>query len=99
MKSSIDYIDVIMNSGDLEQIFGVVVIGLSNMTNGKASMDAIQKKLENAKISGTVRLWVDCLIIPVAINHLHLRAEREKDWLLHINTLKMIYCLCCRSLN
>ena len=38
---------------------------------------------ELAGRAGKGRLWVDCLMIPVAIVHMFIRAERESDWLLH----------------
>ncbi len=56
--------------------------------SGKVTMEAISEELEVARLSRTGRLWVDCLIIPVGIAHLFLRAEREGDWLLHLYALK-----------
>ena len=44
----------------------------------------LQAELENARKLPTGRLWVDCLVIPIAIIHMFIRAERESDWLLHL---------------
>ena len=40
------------------------------------------------QVSRTGRLWVECLIMPVMIIHLYLRAERTGGWLLHMYALK-----------
>ena len=58
------------------------------MVSGKTSVDAIQEELDNARKSRTGCLWVDCLIIPVIILHLYIRAEPEGNWLLHMYALK-----------
>jgi len=70
--------------------FRMVVIALLQpfVVSGKTSVDTIQEQLDNAKKSRTGRLWVDCLIIPVMILHLYIRAVREGDWLLHLYALK-----------
>lgn len=38
--------------------------------------------------SKTCKLWVDCLIKPVFLMMLYVRAEREGNWLLHIEAVK-----------
>ena len=48
----------------------------------------LQAELEKARQLPTGRLWVDCLVIPVAIVHVFIRAERESDRLLHL------HCVC-----
>ena len=58
------------------------------ITAGKTTVDVMEEELEKDRQSRTGRLWVDCLILPVAIIHLFLRAEREGDWLLHLYSLK-----------
>ena len=58
------------------------------ITAGKTTVDVMEEELEKVRQSRTGRLWVDCLILPVAIIHLFLRAEREGDWLLHLYSLK-----------
>ena len=44
----------------------------------------LQAELEKARQLPTGRPWVDCLVIPVAIVHIFIRAERESDRLLHL---------------
>ena len=56
--------------------------------SGKMTMDTIEEELDKARQSRTGQLWVDCLVIPVAIIHLFIRAEREGDWLLHMYAMK-----------
>ena len=52
-------------------------------SRGISAVD-LQAELENARKLPTGRLWVDCLVIPIAIIHMFIRAERESDWLLHL---------------
>ena len=33
---------------------------------------------------------MDCLVIPVAIVHMFIRAERESDWLLHLHCVQQM---------
>ena len=56
--------------------------------SGKTTVHEIEEELQKVCQSRTGRLWVDCLITPVLIIHLYLRAEREGDWLLHMYALK-----------
>ena len=37
--------------------------------------------------SFSTRLWVDCLIKPVIVILKYIRAEREADWALHLDTV------------
>ena len=37
--------------------------------------------------SRTAHLWIDCLIKPVMTMMKYIRAERESDWLLHIQAV------------
>ena len=52
-------------------------------------MDELNKELDaiSAK-SKTAQLWIDCLIKPVFIILKYIRAEREADWALHLDTVK-----------
>ena len=45
-------------------------------------MDAISAK------SKTAQLWIDCLIKPLFIILKYIRAEREADWALQLDTVK-----------
>lgn len=56
--------------------------------SGTSTVAAIVEELEGIRQSRIGRLWVDCLITPVMIIHLYLRAEREANWLLHMYALK-----------
>ena len=56
--------------------------------SGITTVDAMEVELEKIWQTRIGRLWVDCLIKPVIIIHLYLRAEREGDWPLHIYALK-----------
>ena len=40
--------------------------------------------------SRTAKVWVDCLIRAVFIMIVNVRAEREADWLLHIQAMKFM---------
>ena len=50
----------------------------------------LQAELEKARQLPTGRLWVDCLVIPVAIVHIFIRAERESDRLLHLHCVQQM---------
>ena len=67
----------------------MVVTGLLKefVVSGANSRDTLHEELEMARGSKTGRLWVDCLIYPVSIAHLFIRAEREGNYVLHM------YCL------
>ena len=43
---------------------------------------------EKAERSKTCRLWLDCLIKPVLLMMAYVRAEREGEWLLHVQCVK-----------
>ena len=43
-----------------------------------------------ASASKTSKLWVDCLIKPVFIMMMYVRAEREGDWPLHLVAVKQM---------
>jgi hypothetical protein len=71
----------------------VVAVLLEDVVKaGNTSPEAIQEALEEARKSPTGRLWVDCLIMPVIIAHLFLRAERTGDWRLHLYCIKRMIC-------
>ena len=52
-------------------------------------MDELNKELDaiSAK-SKTAQLWIDCLIKPLFIILKYIRAEREADWALQLDTVK-----------
>jgi hypothetical protein len=53
------------------------------------SEDDLMVMLKNkATQSRTAKLWVECLIIPVFIIFMYVRAEREGDWPLHLVAVK-----------
>ena len=55
------------------------------------SMDELLLCLDKAaSASKTSKLWVDCLIKPVFIMMMHVRAEREGDWPLHLVAVKQM---------
>ena len=46
---------------------------------------------ERARISGTAKLWINCLVQPVLIMMLlFIRAEREAEWPLHLLAVKLM---------
>lgn len=52
-------------------------------------MEALLMVLNEAACkSRTAKLWVECLIQPVLIMLRYIRAEREGDWLLHLNCVE-----------
>ena len=53
-----------------------------NMDDLLQELDAISVK------SKTSQLWVDCPIKPIFIILKYIRAEREADWALHLDTVK-----------
>ena len=57
------------------------------ITQGNVTVHQMEQALEDASASRTGRLWVDCLIKPVIILLLFIRAEREGNWLLHLYSL------------
>ena len=59
-----------------------------NIISGK-DMEKLLNELRTG--SKTSKLWVDCLIKPVLLTMLYVRAEREGDWALHLYAVsKMI---------
>ena len=55
------------------------------------SMDELLLCLDKAaSASKTSKLWVDCLIKPVFIMMMYVRAEREGDWPLHLVAVKQM---------
>jgi hypothetical protein len=58
---------------------------LQNVTNP----DSLLVSLESAAAqSKTTKLWVECLIKPVFLMMLYVRAEREAEWPLHLYAVK-----------
>lgn len=43
-----------------------------------------------ATVSRTAKMWVDVFIKPVLITMLYVRAEREGDWPLHLQAVKLM---------
>ena len=70
----------------------MVVVALLEpfILSGVNSVEDFEEILEKAQTSRTGKQWVECLIQPVIILHLYLRAERECDWLLHLYSLQRI---------
>ena len=66
----------------------MVVLRLLQPLLTSTTAQTLQQDLEKARIPNTGRLCVVCLIIPVVIIHLFIRAEREGDWLLHLYAFK-----------
>ena len=66
----------------------MVVLRLLQPLLTSTTAQTLQQDLEKARIPHTGRLCVVCLIIPVVIIHLFIRAEREGDWLLHLYAFK-----------
>ena len=63
-------------------------------------MDELNKELDTISAkSKTAQLWIDYLIKPVFIIMKYIRAEREADWALHLDTVKEMIPLffCSRS--
>lgn len=55
------------------------------------SMDELSSYLDKAaSASKTSKLWVDCLLKPVFIMMMYVRAEREGDWPLHLVAVKQM---------
>ena len=55
------------------------------------SYDEMLSILEKrARVSRTAKLWVDCLVKPVLIMMLFIRAEREAEWPLHLLAAKLM---------
>ena len=66
------------------------------------SHEELMAKLEDlAKNSRTSKLWLDCLIKPVFIMMMFIRAEREADWALHLTSVEamMPYFFAARHTN
>ena len=52
-------------------------------------MDDLLQQLEIISLkSKTSQLWIDCLIKPVFVILRYIRAEREADWALHLNSVR-----------
>lgn len=71
----------------------VVVVLLEEIVHtGHTTLDDIYIALENACEKPNAKLWVDCLVTPVIIAHLFIRAERTGDWRLHLYCLRNMVC-------
>ena len=66
----------------------VVVYLLENAVQGSISVQSVEAVLTEARKWPTGKLWVDCLVSPIIIVHLFIRAEREGNWPLHIFCLE-----------
>ena len=60
------------------------------INTGKTTQEAIGEELESARSLRTARLWVDCLIYPVSVAHMFVRAERKGNHALHMYCLTRI---------
>ena len=66
----------------------VVAALIKNAISEGTTANEIEVYLNRVRAGSLIgRLWVDCLVQPVLIPHLFVRAERQADWLLHL------YCL------
>ena len=61
-----------------EEILRDVIGDTNSIENLTETLDSLSER------SRTAKLWVDCLIKPVLIMIMFVRAEREADWLLHL---------------
>ena len=62
----------------MEEVLSKVVMKLETYEDMIISLEEISEQ------SKTTRLWVDCLIRPVLLMMMFVRAEREGDWPLHL---------------
>ena len=91
-----------MSGTSLEELLAVSFKGITNMINGKAwpkalrglriVMVALLEPIISSGKSSTGRLWIDCLIYPVLILNLFIRAESEENW----HALKEFFYIFCR---
>ena len=58
------------------------------VVDGNTSYEMLNDILNDARSSRTGRVWVDCLILPVVILHLFIKAVRESDWDRHLYYLQ-----------
>ena len=65
----------------------VVTEVLRDFISGNTTHESLEKQLASYRTSHIGRLWVDCLVPPVYLAHLFIRAEREANYVLHM------YCL------
>ena len=66
----------------------VVTALLERFLNEQITVESLQAKLEETRQTQMGRLWIDCLIIPVWVAQLYIRAEREANWPLHMFCVK-----------
>ena len=67
----------------------VVVAFIKNAISEGTTANEIEVYLNRVHAGSLIgRLWVDCLIQPVLIAHLFVRAERQADWFLHLYCLR-----------
>ena len=67
----------------------VVVALIKNAISEGTTANEIEVYLNRVRAGSLIgRLWVDCLVQPVLIPHLFVRAERQADWLLHLYCLR-----------
>ena len=65
----------------------VVTEVLRDFISGNTTHESLEEQLASYRTSHMGRLWVDCLVPPVYLAHLFIRAEREANYVLHM------YCL------
>jgi len=63
----------------------VISSTVKNVSSAKELIVSLDSKAERSK---TAMLWVECLIKPVFLMMLYVRAEREADWPLHLHAVK-----------
>ena len=68
----------------------VVTVLLEDFLDEETTTESLQEKIEEARQTHMGRLWVDCLIIPLWIALLFIRAEREANWPLHLFCVKQM---------
>ena len=67
----------------------VVVALIKNAISEGTTANEIEVYLNRVRAGSLIGcLWVDCLIQPVLIAHLFVRAERQADWHLHLYCLR-----------
>jgi len=72
------------SSAFVEEVLRGIVRQLESHTVLQEHLEVLSQE------SRTLQLWVDCLIKPVFLMMIFVRAEREADWLLHLYVVKEI---------
>ena len=81
LMSFVGAIGSLMTETGLSEVLKSVFGGVEKMLTGK-------KFPMNMRAMRTSKMWVDAFIKPILIMMLYVRAEREGDWLLHLQAVK-----------